>query len=265
MINYFKDKVVWITGASSGIGEALVKELNKHQAKLVISARRVEELERVKAGCVPNDNILIVPVDMEQQHKMNEQVDVVIKQFGRIDLLINNAGISQRALAVDTQLDIDKKIMEVNYFGAVALTKAILPHMIKQQSGHIGVISSVTGKIGVPMRSAYAASKHALFGFFDALRAENAKFNIFVTIICPGYIRTNISLNALLGDGKPQRSMDKTTDAGMTPEELAAKIVKALARRKNEVYFGGKEVLGIYLRRFVPNLFFSIIKKARPV
>lgn len=259
-----KNKVVWITGASSGIGEALAYQFDNEGAKLVLSARREKELQRVKANCKNNaEDILILPLDLTEHGQMDEKVKRVINKFGRIDILINNGGISQRALVKDTRLEVDKQIMNINYFGTIALTKAVLPYMIRQKSGHFAVMSSVTGKIGVPLRSAYAASKHALFGFFDTLRAENFTRNIHVTMICPGFVRTQVSVNALTGDGTPQNAMDDATNKGMKPAELSKKICKAIKQKKKEVYFGGKEIMGIYLRRYFPNLFFSIIRKQK--
>lgn len=260
---FFNNKIVWITGASSGIGEALSYAFARQGAKLVISSRRQKELQRVKSNCPTPENVLILPIDLEKHDQMPKKVQTVLKHFGRIDVLVNNGGISQRSLAKDTDLYVDKKIMDINYFGTIALTKALLPTLIEQKSGQIAVISSVTGKIGVPVRSAYAASKHALFGFFDSLRAEHWQDKIKVCMICPGYIRTNVSINALTGKGAPQNTMDEATDKGMTPAELSKKILKALKKGKKEVYFGGKEVAGIYLRRFLPGLLFRIMRKAK--
>jgi len=164
---------------------------------------------------------------------------------------------------VDTRLEVDRRIMEVNFFGAVTLTKLILPSMLSRKSGHIVVISSVMGKLGTPYRTAYAASKHALHGFFDSLRAELWDQGIRVTMVCPGFVRTNISINALKGDGSTFGSIDAAQAAGMGPEDCAEKIVRAIEAERNEVYMGGKEILGVYLQRFVPDLFEKIIRKVK--
>ena len=172
----YNNKVVWITGASSGIGEALAKAYNKQGAKLILSARREKELERVKANC-PNQNaeIMVLPLDLTASDSFAEKVLKVVQHFGTIDLLINNGGISNRGMAKDILLEVDRRVMEVNYFGTIALTKAVLPIMIANDSGQIAVITSMVGKFATPMRSAYSASKHALHGFFDALRYELIK------------------------------------------------------------------------------------------
>lgn len=257
----FSDKTIWITGASSGIGEALTYEFSKLGAKIIISARRKEELERVKENCVQKENIQIQELDLAKHDGIQEIVSLVLNQNTKIDILINNGGISQRSLASNTPLDIDKKIMDINYFGTICLTKAILPSMISNKNGHIVVISSLTGKFGAPLRSAYAASKHALHGFFDTLRTETWKDNINVSIICPGYIRTNVSINALTATGVAQNSMDPETDKGMKPEVLAQHIIKAIKMKKEELVVGGKETLGVYIKRFFPKLFSKIIRK----
>lgn len=261
-----KDKVIWITGASSGIGEALSYELSKAGAKLILSARRKEELERVKGNCHPEkyDYIKILPLDLTQTDTLGLATEAAIQFFGHIDILINNGGISQRGLAKDTLLKVDRQIMEVNFFGTLALTKALLPHFIKRKQGQFVVVTSVTGIIGTPYRSAYAASKHALHGFFDSLRAEHWKDNIAVTLICPGFIHTPITYAALTGDGTPLNKMDEAQFKGKSPVWLAKKIRQAIANKKEEVYLGGyKEVLAVYIKRFLPGTFSKILRKAK--
>jgi short-subunit dehydrogenase len=264
---YLENKVIWITGASSGIGEALTVELAKIKgAKLILSSRRKEELERVKGNCPPSvqSNIKILPLDLAQEHTLRLSVEVAIQFFGHIDVLINNGGISQRSLAKETSLSVDRQLMEVDYFGTVALTKYLLPHFLKRKRGHFVTVSSVMGMIGTPYRSGYAAAKHALHGFFDSLRAELWKESksIYVTLICPGWIRTNVTLNALTGNGSKLNEMDQTTDRGLSPKACAKKIIAAIQGRKNEVYIGGlKEVGGVYLKRFFPRLFARTVRK----
>ena len=260
----FKNKTIWITGASSGIGEALVYAFDKKAARIIISARREKELERVKNNCKNPDNIVIETLNLENYTILKEKANKLFEKLGRIDILINNGGISQRSLVKDTGLDVDKRIMDINYFGTIALTKAVLPNMIKNKHGHIVVISSVTGKIGVPLRSAYAASKHALHGFFDTLRFEVWQENISVTMVCPGFIRTNVSMNALTADGTAQNTMDEATDKGMEPSVLAEKIINAIISKKEEVVFaGGKESLALYLKRFAPSFLSKLMRKAK--
>ena len=261
-----KDQVVWITGASSGIGEALALACAAEGARLVLSARSRETLEALaERTSLPRENILILPIDLSRQDNFPEAVAHVINTFGEIDLLINNAGISQRSLAIETDLSVDRQLMEVNYFGTVALTKAVLPRMIARKQGHIVVVSSLVGKFGTPKRSGYSASKHALHGYFDSLRAELWQQGITISLICPGFIRTQITYSALTGDGSPQGTMDAATDKGMDPDRFAQKMLNAIRRQKDEAYIGGPEIRGIYLKRFFPRLFNRIIRRARVV
>jgi short-subunit dehydrogenase len=262
---YFQNKIVWITGASAGIGEATAIALAKEGAKLVISARRVEELNRVKLQLkLPESHVMVLPMDAEKQNEFQSLCDQVIDRFGRIDILFNNAGISQRGQVTDTQPEVYRKLMEVNFFGVVALTKVVLPYMIKQNAGQIAVTSSLSGKLGSPHRSGYCASKHALHGFFDALRAEVYSNNIQITMICPGYINTNISINALSPDGTKHGKKDQNQEHGLDVTVCANKIILAIKNKKTEVYMGGKEVLGVYLKRFLPNLLNKILIKQIP-
>jgi len=265
-MSYFFDKVIWLTGASSGIGEALTYELARRGAKLILSARRKEELERVKGNCpaASQPGIRILPLDLSQSDTLMLSSEAAKQIFGHIDILINNGGISQRSLAKDTVLDVDRRIMEVDYFGTIALTKYILPHFMQRKSGHYVTITSVTGIVGTPYRTGYSAAKHALHGFFDALRAEVWKDNIYVTLVLPGWIKTNISVNALSGDGSKHNQMDTTTAGGLTPEKLAYLMCNAIQKRKKEVYIAGfKETLAIYLKRYIPGLFAKILRKAQ--
>ncbi len=262
---FFKNKRVWITGASSGIGEALAVAFAEQGASLILSARKEQELNRVAAKCMEHGAaaVLVQSLDLAQHDAIPAIVETVLKKSGKIDILVNNGGISQRALAIDTTLEVDKRLMDVNFFGTVALTKALLPSLLLHQLGHIVTITSLTGKFGSPMRTSYAAAKHALHGFFDSLRAELGHTPIQVTLICPGFIRTDISMNALTGDGSQQGKMDDATGNGMQPEVLAHKILRAIERGKEEAYFGGKEVLGVYVKRFFPAYFSKLIKKAK--
>jgi len=257
-----ENKTIWITGASSGIGKALAMELSNYKVKLILSARNVAQLESVKSQCQNPVNVKVLPMDLLKWKDSKRLVEEAIGLFGGIDVLINNAGISQRSMAADTELFVDEKIFAINYFGTIALTKALLPHFITKQSGHLVVISSVVGRVGTPLRSSYAASKHALHGFFDSLRAEIYHEHIFVTLICPGFVNTNISINALVSDGSVQGTKDKATANGLSPEHFAKKAVKAIKKEKQEVVIAGKlEILAVYVKRFFPRLLAKMIRK----
>ena len=258
-----RNKVIWITGASSGIGEALAYELASRGARLILSARRKEELERVKGNCTAEaqPDIRILPLDLSEAETLKLSTEAAIQLFGHVDILVNNGGISQRSMVAMTQLSVDRRIMEVNFFGAVALTKYLLPHFISRKQGHFVNVTSITGKFGTPYRSAYAASKHALHGFFDAVRAEHFRDNIRVTMICPGFIRTPITLSALTADGTPLKKMDEAQYKGKPADWCAHKIAKAIEAQKEEVYIGGIEVLMVYMKRFFPWLFSILIRK----
>ncbi|WP_044397298.1 SDR family oxidoreductase [Lacinutrix sp. Hel_I_90] len=258
----FTNKVVWITGASSGIGKHLAIELANQGAKLILSSRNLDALRAVKDLCKNPENLKLIPLDLEDYNNLQPKVDAAISMFGTIDILVNNGGISQRALAKDTSIAVDKRLMAINYLGTVALTKLLLPHFIKNQSGHFVVTTSIVGKIGTPLRSSYAASKHALHGFFDSLRAEQHSDNIAVTLVCPGFVNTNVSIHALTGDGTAQQSMDKATKNGIAPDYFAKLMAKAILKKRQEVYIAGfKEKLGIYAKRFFPKVLSRMIRK----
>ena len=251
-----QNKVVWITGASSGIGKALAYAFNHQGARLVLSARREEGLYEVKNSCARNeDDILVLPLDLRRFDELDEKVQKAIGRFGKVDILINCAGVSQRSLAKDTEIKVDKIIMDVNYFGAVKLTKAVLPYMLERKTGHIVVVSSLTGYIGAPMRSAYAASKHALHGFFDSLRAEVWRDNIYVTIVCPGFVKSGSIPKALTGDGSEYGKKEVGKKGAISPEVCAKHILKAVLKKREELYVGGKETALIYLKRYFPRVF----------
>jgi short-subunit dehydrogenase len=260
---FFKNKVIWITGASSGIGEHLAYALAKEGARLVLSSRNEKELERVSAGCVAGAEVHIVPLDVTDLDAVAPVAAEIARTIGPVDILINNAGISQRDLALKTSLAVDRKIMEVNYFGTLAITRAVAADMQARKSGHIVVMSSVLGKMGVPYRSAYAASKHALHGFFDSLRAELYRDGIKVTLICPGYVFTNVTANALKGDGTPNAVIEESTRAGFPPDVFAKKALKAIRQCRREVVIAKTEGLGVLLQRFVPGIYARIARNMK--
>ncbi|MDG1714895.1 SDR family oxidoreductase [Lacinutrix sp.] len=258
----FSNKVIWITGASTGIGKHLAIELNRQGAKVIISSRKIEALKAVKLLCENPENVELIVLDIEDYTNLKSKVDTAISLFGSIDILVNNAGISQRALASETDITVDKRLMDINYTGTIALTKLMLPHFIKNQSGQIVVTTSIVGKIGTPLRSSYAASKHALHGFFDSLRAELCNDNIYITLVCPGFVNTNVSINALTGNGTALQKMDTATKNGIAPDYFAILMAKAILKKRQEVYIAGfKEKLGVYTKRFFPKVLSKMITK----
>ncbi|MFM6954487.1 MAG: SDR family oxidoreductase [Sphingobacteriaceae bacterium] len=259
-----KSKIVWITGASSGIGEALAYAYSQQGAKLIISSRNKDRLYEVKAACKGNPlNIHVLPLDLDELDALPKKVADALKIFGKIDTVIHSGGLSQRSLAMETDLTVIQRLLTVNYVSTVAINQALLPSMLAQGGGKIVLISSLVGKFGTPFRSAYAASKHALHGYYDSLRAELANKNIQITIVCPGFIRTNVSINALVGDGSAQNSMDDAQAKGMSPELCAQKILEGIAKKREELYVGGKEVYGVRIKRFFPKLFSKLVRTAK--
>lgn len=260
-------QVAWITGASSGIGRALAVELARSGYNLVLSGRKAEELDATATVCKssgnPDISIMVLPFDVRDFDRIPALAKEVVDQFGRIDLLINNAGISQRGLTAETDFSVDKTIMEINYLAPVALTKAVLPQMLHQGSGQIVAISSVVGYFGYYMRSAYSASKHAIHGFMDSIWAEYADKGIRTLIVAPGGVRTNISLNALDANGSTHGKNDNLQTKGFSPEEVAVKVTKALKNNKRELVIAKNENVLVFLRRHIPALYFKLIPKIR--
>jgi len=259
----FSGKIIWITGASSGIGEALAVAFAREGARLVLSARRESELGRVASRCGGAASIAIVPLDLGELGSLAQKVRDVLAKEGHVDVMVHNGGISQRSLARDTAVEVDERLLRVNHLGPVALTKALLPAMAGRGAGHFVVVSSLVGVFGTPLRSSYSASKHALHGFFDSLRAEEHDRGIRVTIVCPGFVRTDVSRNALSGDGSPHGVMDPRTDSGIEPDACARAIVDAVARGKREVYVGGRETLAVYAQRFAPGVFARLLRRVQ--
>lgn len=263
-MNYFKDKKVWITGASSGIGEALVYEFIKRGSQVIASSNEPAELERVKQNCGDlSFNITCAPFDLSDTSEITRLVDELLGNTGSIDYLLNIGGISQRATIEETPLWLDRKIMEINYFGTIALTKAVLPYMIRQKSGHVLATSSISGRFGFPLRSAYSASKQALHGFFETLYLENKQNNIRASVIIPGRVRTKISFRALDSEGKEHGKMDEGQAKGITPEKAAAIIIRGIIKNKREILVGSGEMTMLFIRRYIPFLFFRIGDKIK--
>lgn len=257
------DRVVWITGASGGIGEALAVEMSRYGARMVLSARRREELERVRQRLVWPEKHLVLPLDLSRPDSFASALEQVRENLGPVDILVNNGGVSQRSLVRDTSLEVDRRIMEINYFGTVGLTKTVLPEMVRQGGGEIVVISSLVGELSTPLRSAYSASKHALHGWFEALRAEEYDNGIRVLMVMPGFIRTDVSINALTGDGSAQGTMDDSQAAGLAPTECAERIVDAVQRGREQVIIARREKAAVYLNRWAPWLYRKLIRRMK--
>ncbi|WP_020568676.1 SDR family oxidoreductase [Neolewinella persica] len=255
------DKVVWITGASSGIGEQLCYQFAKQGASLIISAPGAPRLERVKANLAADQvAVHILPFDLEQLELLPDKVAKALSYFGKVDILVNNAGIALKDWALSTKLEVDQKVMNINYFGPIVLTKHLLPHMLERDAGQIVVMSSLSGKYGVPKISAYAASKHALHGFFETLRSEIADTGVDISIIIPGIIQTEITAHALKGDGSLFGKVDKTFQKAYPAEKAAEKIVQAVLKRKEETFVGGTEGITLVLNRLSPWLLRRFIR-----
>ena len=249
-------KTVWITGASSGIGEACAYEYASQGDRLILTSTSREKLERVADTCMEkgSPDVRVLPYDLSDPEGITMLVREAWNFFGGIDIAFLNAGISQRTKVEDTSMAVVRKIMEVNFFAPAAISKALLPLMLSEGGGRIGVTSSIAGRFGFPLRSAYSSSKHALYGFFETLRAEYGRKGIGVTIVCPGRVRTNISHNALGKDGVPHGVLDPGQAGGIDPAKAAPKIVDAIWLKKREVLIGGKELLMVYVKRFFPGL-----------
>jgi short-subunit dehydrogenase len=258
------DKVIWITGASSGIGEALAIDASLRGAKLVLTARRAAELERVRGRCADPQKVAVLALDLTDFDPV-AATQKASSFFGPVDVLVNNAGWSQRGLVVDTDMDVYRKLLELDFFTPVALTKAVLPGMRSRGAGHIVMIGSVVSKIGTPLRSGYAAAKHALDGFTEAARAELWRENIHFTFIMPGFVRTQVSVNALNASGGAHGKMDNATDKGMPPERCAERIWNAVERNRDEALITRFEGIAVYVKRFLPALYNLAVKRANVV
>ncbi|MEN8117473.1 MAG: SDR family NAD(P)-dependent oxidoreductase [Bacteroidota bacterium] len=262
----FNGKTIWITGASSGIGKAVALELSNEKTYLILSDIDEKGLSDVAVTCEKNScKTLVVPIDLNDESSIKSATQSVLEKKIKIDCLYQFAGISQRSLVSETPLFVDRKIFEINFFGAIALAKAILPHMIKNGGGQLAVTSSLVGKFGFPYRSSYSATKHALHGFFESLRAENKDNNIQVSIFIPGRVQTNISLNAIDKDGKTYGKMDAGQASGISAEKAAKIICRNLKKNKKEILVGSKELIMVHIRRFLPRLYYYLSSRIKPM
>ena len=255
--------IIWITGASSGIGKELCHQYSRKGNHLIISSRNIKALKKVKNTAHAPENIRILPLDIEKHDSLFKKVQEALGFWGHIDLLINNAGISQRSLILETDFSVYQRMIDVNYLGTVALSKALLPHFIERQQGHFAVVSSLMGKFSSPYRSGYCAAKHALHGFFDALRMEHEKDNIDVTLVCPGFVQTDVAKNALTADGSNQNTNDDATKNGMPVSVFCKRMITAIEFKKYEVYIAGSEKKGIFMKRFFPKLLHKLVLRSQ--
>lgn len=258
-----KGKTAWITGASSGIGEALVRKFSESGAFVIASSNDPAGLQKVKESCPKTEMIRCVPFDLSDTSLISDLVSEVLNEAGKIDYLLNIGGISQRARIEETPLWLDRKIFEINYFGTIAFTKAVLPFMVKQGSGHIMATSSITGRFGFPLRSAYSASKQAIHGFFETLYLENKGNNIRVSVIIPGRVRTSISYHALDAEGREHGKLDDGQANGLAPDKAAEIILNGMLRNKREILVGKGELWLLHIRKYAPWLFFRIADRIK--
>ncbi len=254
-----RGKRVWVTGASSGIGAALAVAFAEAGARVVLSARRQAELEQVAERC--GDDSLVVTLDVTDQASIDAAVQRVNDAWGGVDILVNNAGITQRSRATETDMTVYRRLLEVNLFGTIALTSAMLPGMLERGEGQIVCMSSIAGKVGAPLRTGYCAAKHAVVGYCDALRAEVQDHGVHVLVVCPGFVNTPISYAALKGDGQTHGSMDADQAAGVPPETVASRTLQAINRGEHEILVGGKEILAAHLKRISPRLLARLTRR----
>ncbi|ALH94208.1 SDR family oxidoreductase [Acinetobacter equi] len=259
-----ENKVVWITGASSGLGKALAEKCAALGAEVILTARRVDELESVRLALLHSEKHLSVAADITDEEQVLQAYKKVLNAKGRIDWLINNAGLSQRALIADTTMQTERAIMEVDYFSQVFLTKTVLPTFLAQKSGRIVFVSSVAGLLGTQYRATYSAAKGAVHMWANSLRAEVANEGVDVSVIFPGFVKTNVSFNALNGAGQPQGHQDEAIENGLEPEDFADISIKALLNGQEYIVIGGrKEVLGTWVSRISPSTLYKMIRKTK--
>lgn len=266
-MNRFQNKTVWITGSSSGIGEATAYEFAREGAKLILTALEEDLLEKVAARCMElgSPKAVALPFDLSRKDEVQDLAERAWAIFDGIDIFYNNAGISQRGTTCETEMRVINKVMDINWFAPVLMTKVILPKMVERGGGQLMVTTSINGRFGFPLRCAYSSSKHALYGFFETVQAEYWNDGIRVTFVCPGRVQTKISFYALEKDGKQHSKIDAGQAAGCTPEQAAKKIVKAAYKKKREVLVGRKELLMVYIKRFFPGLCAKIARSIKPM
>ncbi|MGM8886625.1 SDR family NAD(P)-dependent oxidoreductase [Psychrobacter sp. 1U2] len=260
----FKNLTIWITGASSGLGEALAIAFAKKGATIILSGRNQDKLKAVKQQCKKSKNHHIVSFDISDSEQTKAAYETAINKAGKIDWLINNAGVSQRSLIMETSEDVERQIMELDYFAQTRLTRLVLPAMLAQGGGKIVMISSIAGLIGTQYRGAYSAAKAAIHLWANSLRAELYDQGIEVATIFPGFIQTNVSINALIGDGSAQGTMDEATSKGLTATAFAKQAVKALSKGEEYIIVGGsQERMATRVNRLSPPKLYKLIRQSQ--
>lgn len=256
-----QSKVVWITGASGGLGEALAHRAAARGARLVLTARREVELHRVRATCPRPDEVAVLPADLSELHDAEALAAAASAFFGPIDVLANNAGISQRTTLADTGMDAYRRLFEIDFFAPVALTKALVPGWIERGGGHVLTISSVFGHMALARRTGYTAAKHALHGFFDSARIELEPQGVRFTLACPGYVRTDIAMNALGTGGRPHGVPDPNIQRGMDPLYCAERIWRTVENNRPEVTIARVEHLAVWAKRWLPLRWYTALAR----
>lgn len=260
-MSYYTNKTVWITGASSGIGEATTKALSLEGANLIISARRENELKRVKNECAAPEKVKILPLDLEKNENAEEWAQQAWQLFSGIDILINNGGIGQFGSVLETKSEVERKIFEINYFGNIAMTKAVLPKMLEAGKGHVVAISSIAGNFGQANLAAYSASKAAVNLYYESLKEELVKSPVKIQVVSPGFIQTNVTINSLRPDGTKINKNSPAQENGMPTEGFAKKLLKELQKNKFHPYIGNKELLAVPVHAVAPGLFYKLLRK----
>ncbi|MGB0885995.1 MAG: SDR family NAD(P)-dependent oxidoreductase [Chitinophagales bacterium] len=257
-----KNKTVWVVGASSGIGEGLIKQLSKENCKIVLSARRKNELERISLeNNLHNQNSLILPLDISKNKTFKPAIETIISKFKSIDVLILNAGIAHKSYAEETLEEVDRRIMEVNFMGNIQLTKQVIPFLKSQNQATIAITSSILGEIGLPLVSTYCASKHAVNAYFESLRFELEKYKINISILSPGFINTQITKNSLTADGNTFNKNSVAQEKGMNANKCAKEMVKAIKNGKKRKKIGGLETFMPTVAYYFPSFFYWLMKK----
>lgn len=263
MNSIFKDQVVWITGASSGIGEAMARDFVKRGAQVILTARREDRLTELAAELNQNHSApraKILPADLALIDAIPELAKKALALFGRIDVLFNNAGVSQRGFVADTSFEIEHAMIKIDLLSPIALTKAVLPHFISRKSGRILVTSSLMGDLELPGSATYSCVKHGINGYFYSLAFELESVGIFVQVLQPGFVKTEISESAITASGKLHGKMDATHSNAMTAAEFSKKVFSKIERGDTSIIVAGKEGLALYARRWIPSLYRMVVR-----